>query len=524
MASATASVSRSDIRPDNGLQDAAREQVRGSSLFLIGNVISLAVTFIPHLVLVRYLSTPAYGHWSYALSLVAVGKTYALGFNEAMSRFVPIYHAKRDISRMVGTVIVIFAVTLLISGIVLGGVSADSDLFLRILTKGKESGGLLFLLMFLVPLESFDLLLVNLLACFNRARAIFWCRYIIPSMLRATAITLLVLTRSDLRFLASAYLGAEGITLLIVGTIIYLEWGRDRRRHCVARVQLPVREIMNFQLPLVASNMLGMLGSSIPVLLLGYFHPISTVAYYRVVLPAASMSSMIPATFMALYVPSTSRLFEKGNISGVNNLFWNTSAWMSVLAFPFFLTCTCLARPLTILLYGARYAASAPVLAVLSLGYFISVAFAFNGVTLKVLGQVRLIVVLNLLTSLIIVALNVVLIPHYGVMGAALGTTSGLIAQVFLRQLGLWHWGGGIRLFDKQYASVFGILASGSVCMFLIERFASTNFYVDLLLVAIATLIAIWLARDTLHLLVMFPELLTVPIAGRWLRKSEGLR
>jgi O-antigen/teichoic acid export membrane protein len=48
------------------------------------------------LMLVRYLSTEAFGHWAYALSLVEIGKTYALGFNEAMSRFAPIYHAKRE--------------------------------------------------------------------------------------------------------------------------------------------------------------------------------------------------------------------------------------------------------------------------------------------------------------------------------------------------------------------------------------------------------------------------------------------
>jgi len=34
------------------------------------------------------LDPEAFGHLAYALSLVAVGKTYALGFNEAMSRFV----------------------------------------------------------------------------------------------------------------------------------------------------------------------------------------------------------------------------------------------------------------------------------------------------------------------------------------------------------------------------------------------------------------------------------------------------
>src|SRR6266403_1315079 len=97
----------------------ARDQIRGSSLFLVGNVLSLAITFLPHLLLVRYLTPEAFGHLAYALSLVAVGKTYALGFNEAMSRFVPIYHAKREDSKVLGSIVVVFAATLLISGLLI---------------------------------------------------------------------------------------------------------------------------------------------------------------------------------------------------------------------------------------------------------------------------------------------------------------------------------------------------------------------------------------------------------------------
>ena len=83
----------------------ARDQIRGSSLLLVGNVLSLAITFLPHLALVRYLTPEAFGHLAYALSLVAVGKTYALGFNEAMSRFVPIYHARREPSKVLGSIV-----------------------------------------------------------------------------------------------------------------------------------------------------------------------------------------------------------------------------------------------------------------------------------------------------------------------------------------------------------------------------------------------------------------------------------
>src|SRR5580704_8204611 len=289
----------------------AREQIRGSSLFLVGNVVSLAITFLPHLVLVRYLTPEAFGHLAYALSVVAVGKTYALGFNEAMSRFVPIYHARRETSKVLGTIVVVFATTLLVSGLLIVTFAVASGPILALLTKGREPASLLLILMFMIPLESTDLLIMNLFACFARAREIFWGRFIIPPLMRAIVVTIVVLRHSGLPSLAYGYLLAELIAVVVFGVLIVCELRRQKLLLKLSCVRLPTREIFAFSVPLMASNLIGTIGSSIPVLLLGYFHPMSTVAYYRVVLPAAALCGMIHGNFMPLYLPSASRLFAK---------------------------------------------------------------------------------------------------------------------------------------------------------------------------------------------------------------------
>jgi O-antigen/teichoic acid export membrane protein len=493
-----------------------RDQIRGSSMFLIGNVLSLAITFLPHLVLARYLTTEAFGHLAYALSLVAVGKTYALGFNEAMSRFVPIFHAKRDPSKALGSIVVVFAVSLLISGLLLLTFAVASGPILALLTKGREPAGLLLILMFMVPLETADLLIMNLFACFARAREIFWGKYIIPPTLRAIVITLAVVRHSELPFLAYGYLLVELITVVVFGALMVRELRRQKLLQKLSCVKLPLREIFSFSVPLMASNVIGMMGSSIPVLLLGYFHPMSTVAYYRVVLPAAVLCSMIPGNFMPLYMPTASRLFAKGDTSGINHLFWETSLWMSVLAFPIFLTTACFARPLTVFLYGARYAPSAPILAILSLGYFINVIFAFNGVTLKVLGKIRLMVILNIVSQIIIVVFNLLLIPRYGAVGAAVATSAGLIMGDFLRQLSLWL-AGGISFFEKRFASFFLVLGSSAVSLYLFQLFAPNNIYVALTLAFAVSTFVLWLVKKHLKIADTFPELLRIPVVGRLL-------
>jgi O-antigen/teichoic acid export membrane protein len=495
----------------------ARDQIRGSSLFLVGNVLSIAITFLPHLALVRYLTPEAFGHMAYALSLVGIGKTYALGFNEAMSRFVPIYHARRENSKVLGSIVVVFAASLLISGLLIGTFAVASGPILALLTKGREPAGLLLILMFLVPLETADLLIMNLFACFARSREIFWGRFIIPPALRVIVIMLVVFRHLELTFLAYGYLLIELIIVILFGVLIVCELRRQKLLQKLSRVRFPIREIFSFSVPLMASNVIGMIGSSIPVLLLGYFHPMSTVAYYRVVLPVACLCSMVPDNFMPLYMPSASRLFAKGDTAGINNLFWETSLWMSVLAFPILLATACFARPLTIFLYGARYAPSAPIMALLAISHFFYVVFACNTVTLKVLGKIRLMVMLNIVTPIIIIVFNLLLIPRYGALGAAVGTSAGLIMQNLLRQVCLRHASGDISFFEKRYVSFFLMLGSSAAGLYLIQLFTPDNIYIALTLAFAVSTSVLWLVKKHLKIADIFPEILRLPVVGRLL-------
>jgi O-antigen/teichoic acid export membrane protein len=505
----------SPLKTGSDARGIAREQIRGSSLFLVGNVLSLAITFLPHLALARYFTPEAFGHLAYALSLVAVGKTYALSFNEAMSRFVPIYHAKRENSKVLGSIVVVFAITLLISGVLTVSFTLASGPILALLTKGREPAGLLLILIFMVPLETMALLIMNLFACFARAREIFWGRFIIPPVLQVIVISIVVFRHSDLSFLAYGYLLAELITVIVFGVLIVCELRQQKLLQKLNCLSFPIREIFSFSVPLMASNLIGTIGSSIPVLLLGYFHPMSTVAYYRIVLPAAALCGMIHSNFMPLYLPSASRLFAKGDMIGINHLFWETSLWMSALAFPVFLTTACFARPLTIFLYGDRYAPSAPILAILSLAYFINVIFAFSSVTLKVLGKVRLMVILNIGTPIITVVFNLLLIPRYGAVGAAVATSAGMITQSLLRQLALSFAGSGISFFEKRFVSFFLVLGMSAISLYLAQRCIPNDIYVAITLALTVSTFVLWLVKKHLKIADTFPELLRLPVVGR---------
>ncbi len=85
---------------------ASARQIRGSSLLLLGRMISLGTNFLVQVLIVRYLSKEAYGVFAYSLSVVAIATTFvALGTDRAIGRFLPIYQENGRTDAMLGTLL-----------------------------------------------------------------------------------------------------------------------------------------------------------------------------------------------------------------------------------------------------------------------------------------------------------------------------------------------------------------------------------------------------------------------------------
>ena len=99
--------------PETTDKAGTRRQIRGSSLLLVGRLVSKGVNFAVQVLTVRYLVKSDYGAFAYALSIVAIGTTFVtFGLDRAVTRFVPIYHEHRDYNKMFGTLALVLGAIL----------------------------------------------------------------------------------------------------------------------------------------------------------------------------------------------------------------------------------------------------------------------------------------------------------------------------------------------------------------------------------------------------------------------------
>ena len=193
------------------------------------------------------------------------------------------------------------------------------------------------------------------------------------------------------------------------------------------------------------------------------------------------------------------------------DLYWRTATFVAVFSFPVFALTVTMAEPVTVAFYQQRYAGSAVFLALLAGGQYFNAALGFNGLTLRVFGFLRYTVVINVTAVLGNVALNLVLTPRLGALGAALATASTLLLHNTLKQLGLRH-GTGISVFDWRYARVYVVIGVVAALLGATALVAHPPFVVGVVLAGLGSLVVLRLNRDKLALHETFPELARIPV------------
>jgi O-antigen/teichoic acid export membrane protein len=496
------------VTPDSA-GDTAR-QIRGSSILTGGRGISLLINFAVQVLIVRYLSQEGYGAFAYALSLVAVGESIVtLGLDRAITRFVPIYEERGQYDRLFGTIVlavgtvvglgVAFVVAVVgLQGWLAGSVIGDRQLVT-----------VLAILAALAPIQAYDGLLIGLFAVFGNAWAIFVRKHVLGPLLKLAAVGALIVVGSGVEFLAAGYVAAGFIGIALYTIML---WRLLSRRGLLSRLQasgvrIPGREVFGFAVPLLTSDLVFVVLTASDVILLEHFHDTAEVAAFRVVHSAALLNQLVFTSFALLFTPLAARYFARGDTPGINSLYWRTAAWMAVFSFPIFAMTFSLAGPVTVTLYGEEYRESAIYLALLSLGYYFNVALGFNGLTLKVVGRLRYVVTLNILAAFANVALNLLLIPRYGALGAAIGTTATLILHNVLKQAGL-RLATGVSIFEWSVLRVYVVISGTIGGLILISTLIDLNLAAQIVLAGAASLVVLLLNRDVLRVGDTFPALL----------------
>jgi O-antigen/teichoic acid export membrane protein len=161
-------------------------------------------------------------------------------------------------------------------------------------------------------------------------------------------------------------------------------------------------------------------------IVLGIWRSTEEVGVYNVALKTAALLSLFIVAVSSIAAPKFAEIHASGDSATLERFAQDVVKVLSALAFPVLLLF--LIWPGQVLqLFGGEFAAGASALRVLSLGHFVNVALGGAAHLLVMTGHEKSVRNITIVTALLNLGMNLVLVPRFGPIGAAVATSVSLV-------------------------------------------------------------------------------------------------
>lgn len=392
--------------------------LKGSGVVFLGTVLELGISFIAKVVVARVLGSTDYGVVSIGITVLAISSTLVLlGFHTGVARYLPRYGSHEEKRGVMLSALQIFVP---LSAVVGGTVVLFADVIATIVFSDASVGPILRVLGFAIPIAAFVKFSIGgMQGAKEPFPRVVISNLTLPAVRFGAVILLLVLG-----FGASGVAWAYWLSYASAGIVsVYFLWKHTSLFADVSPVYRR-RELLSFSLPLVVSGAMALLFTDLDILLLGYFVSADQVGTYSAIYPIASLLTVGLTSFGFLFLPVLSELHEKNEFDRMRRMYQVVTKWVFVPTFPAFLVLFAFPDAVIRLFFGDEYVAGALGLSILSVGFFVHTVTGLNTSSLTSIGRTRTVMVNNAVAGGANLVLNLVLIPRYSFVGAALATTA----------------------------------------------------------------------------------------------------
>lgn len=201
-----------------------------------------------------------------------------------------------------------------------------------------------------------------------------------------------------------------------------------------------------------------LIASDVEILFLNLFDSAASAGYFKVAYQLASgIMLLVPGVFSAVLLPMMAKALSEGRAAGGRRFVMVTS-YLALLAAPVVAFGACFAGAVIGLLYGAAYAAAAPVFALCMLASALGTTAQGATSLLVSADRQHVILTLTLTFGVLKIAMDVLLIQHFGLHGAmAAIVTAAVVSSTAYLALGTRV--GGVPLEWLRLARI--VLAAG---------------------------------------------------------------
>jgi O-antigen/teichoic acid export membrane protein len=159
---------------------------------------------------------------------------------------------------------------------------------------------------------------------------------------------------------------------------------------------------------------------------------VEIVAIYSIATQLALTIMVFPGAFGSIFLPVISRLAGKGDHATMRSVIQTSQRWILFVTIPVALATMAFAGEMLSAFYGSPYRSGGTAMAIFILGLLFSTIAYPISLALAGMRLVRLELYVAVACAMANVALNVLLVPHFGMEGASAASAAAFLLSAFM--------------------------------------------------------------------------------------------
>ncbi|SFS06561.1 Membrane protein involved in the export of O-antigen and teichoic acid [Halomicrobium zhouii] len=401
---------------------AIRDIVKGASIVYVGLFLELLIAFVAQVIAARYLSVSEFGGLTAGTALLDIGSILAgLGLASGLTRYLPRIGDEEKRMLASTTIVITFVTSVLLGTVVtLNASFIASEIFgnpevtVSIRTFGAA-----------IPFAA--LLNVSVGGIRGQERSLYrvYVKNIIHPVTRFVLVIGAVVYGLGQVGLASAY----AAPYIVSGAIALLLLHRTLPRTSSSFDSELFTRVTRYSLPFTISGVTGFVYRSIDIFLILYFLGDTATGIYGVAYAAVSFMGMYSTAFNYLGSPIASKLESDGNVDDVMDMFSSVARWLVIASVCTLVPLGVFSTEFISIIYESKYASGGPVLLILAAGFAAKNVLSIHSPILESLGLSKTISFNSVVAAAVNLGLNILLIPEFGITGAAVATVISFLVR-----------------------------------------------------------------------------------------------
>ncbi|MCH8003679.1 MAG: flippase [Nanoarchaeota archaeon] len=401
-----------------------KSAVKGASIVFVVSIIAAFLGYLVRLVLARNLTLEEFGlFYSVFAFLGMIGIFKSFGFDRALAKFIPEFLHKKRKDYIKSSIIYVSVIQLITNTIIITLVYLLSNFLALHFFNSSQASIVLRLMAIAFFIDSFVLTLKFSFQGFKRM--LYFSGIDLVRMLLLVAI-IFIGFRLEFGLFSPviAYIAAPIILFFLFGYLLINKVFPEFIKSQFVLDKNLLKKISKYSIFIMATSAGAIIIGYTDIVVLTFFSGLKEVALYSIALPTARILIYIPNAIGNVLLPLTSELWVKRKLVLLRIGMESVYKYSTIITIPLVFIMFSFADLIIKILFGEDYILATNAMKILSIGMLFLAIHRVNANFFSGIGKPQIITKIVYSAAIFNLIANLVLIPIWGIIGAAIATAT----------------------------------------------------------------------------------------------------